>query len=102
MGLQVQVVLNRVEGSDYPYLYCVLVARPSLGMRDRLEYEPSKGIVTEADRKEADNVDILVIRQETTETGGYHTDTAACRRIFLFALSLCRQLQEAAAHAAPK
>jgi hypothetical protein len=43
-------------------------------------------------------VDILVIRQETTETGGYHTKPAACRGIFLFALSLCRQLQETAAH----
>jgi len=102
LGLQVQVVLNRVEGSDYPYLYCVLVARPSLGMLDRLKCRPAKGIVTEADRKKADNVDVLVVRQKTSKTSGYHTNAAACRNIFLFALSLCRQLQEAAAHAAPK
>jgi hypothetical protein len=92
LGLQVQVVLNRVEGSDYPYLYCVLVARPSLGMLDRVERAPIKSIVTEADRKEADNVDVLVVRQKTTKTSGYHTGAAACRDIFLFALGLCRQL----------
>ena len=102
LGLQVQVVLNRVQGSDYPYLYCVLVARPSLGMLDRLECQPTGSIVTEGNRKEADNVDVLVVRQKTTKTSGYHTNTAACRDIFLFALSLCRQLQEATTPTASK
>jgi hypothetical protein len=97
LGLQVQVVLNRVQGKDYPYLYCVLVARPALGMPDRLQCQPPRGIVAEQDRKEADNVDVLVIRQRTTKTSGYHTDSAACQDIFLLALGLCRQLQEAAA-----
>jgi hypothetical protein len=92
LGLQVQVVLNRVQGSDYPYLYCVLVARPSLGMLDRLTRQPTASIVTEGDHKEADNVDVLVVRQKTTKTSGYHTNAAACQDIFLLALGLCRQL----------
>jgi hypothetical protein len=96
LGLQVQVTANRVQGSDYPYLYCVLVARPGLRMRERLKATPPSNIVAEPDRKPAENIDILVIRQRTTKTSGYHTDSAACQAIFLYALGLCRKLEQAA------
>jgi hypothetical protein len=93
LGLQVQVVLNNVQGSDYPYLYCVLVARPSLQMLDRLATDrPPFGIVCQPSHQEQDNVDIIVIRQETARTKGYHTPPEACAGIFTFALSQARDL----------
>ena len=95
LGLQVQVNLNRVQGSDYPYLYCVLVARDSLRMLDILKPHPPKGIVAEPERRPAEHMEILVIRRKTTKTSGYHTDKAACRSIFLFALDQCRRLEAA-------
>ena len=86
LGLQVQVVLNNVQGSDYPYLYCVLVARPQLHILEpNAIATPPKGIVVEPKHQEADNVDIVVIRQETTKTKGYHTQPADCAAIFTFA-----------------
>ncbi len=33
LGVQTQVVLNNVQGHDYPYLYCVLVAQAGAGYR---------------------------------------------------------------------
>ncbi len=97
LGLQVQVTLNRVEGSDYPYLYCVLVARPSLEMARRLNCRPPREIVVQADRPDTDDVEVLVIRQKTTKESGYHTDAAACRAIFEYALEQCRRLEQAVA-----
>jgi hypothetical protein len=95
LGLQTQVVVNNVQGSDYPYLYCVLVARPRLGLHKQLRPEPPPKIVAEA--KTQDDVDILIIRQHTTKTSGYHTDTAAGLRIFEYALGQARKLRPAAA-----
>ena len=97
LGLQVQVTANRVQGRDYPYLYCVLVARPGLRMLELLDPEPPSNIVAEPDRKPEENIEILVIRQRTTKKSGYHTNPAACQAIFLYALELCRKLEQAAA-----
>lgn len=90
LGVQIQVVLNNVQGKDYPYLYCVLVSRNELQMRTRLSPRPPSGIVTEWQND--DGMDILVIRQATSRTSGYHTDSAAITRIFQFTLAQARAL----------
>jgi hypothetical protein len=92
LGLQTQVVLNNVQGRDYPYLYCVLVARPELGMLKGPFDPPPKNVITEPKRQEQDDVDIVVIRQKTTKTGGYHTKPAACAAIFRYALDQARKM----------
>ena len=94
LGLQTQVVINNVQGSDFPYLYCVLVARPKLGLHTQLQLEPPAEIVAES--KTQEDVQILIIRQHTTKTSGYHTDAAAALRIFQYALSQARTLRPAA------
>jgi hypothetical protein len=94
LGLQTQVVINNVQGSDFPYLYCVLVAQPKLRLHQQLQTEPSAGLV--AERKRQGDVDILIIRQNTTKTSGYHTDFAGALRIFGYALSEARLLRPAA------
>jgi len=36
LGMQVQVSINSVQGTDYPYLYCVLIAKPKASLfKDR-------------------------------------------------------------------
>lgn len=92
LGLQVQVVLNNVQGRDYPYLYCVLVARPQLQILEKAGDRPPKDIVVEPKHNEQDDVDIVVIRQETTRTKGYHTPPVACIAIFTYALNQARRL----------
>lgn len=94
LGLQIQVVLNRVQGADFPYLYCVLVARPALGMLDQLEQLdpcPAHNLLLEAKRD--GEVEIVVVRRQTTKTSGYHTRPAMSRRVFSFALGLARELR---------
>ena len=90
LGLQVQVVLNNVQGADYPYVYAVLVARPELKMRKRLSPEPPFGIV--AEWKTDQGVDILVVRQATTANSGYYTNAATVSSIFAFARGEARKL----------
>jgi hypothetical protein len=102
LGLQTQVVLNNVQGRDYPYLYCVLVARPELHiLQPTAMGTPPKGIVVEPKHQEADNVDIVVIRQETTKTKGYHTPPDACAAIFAFALGEARKISPDSAASIP-
>lgn len=91
LGLQVQVCINNVQGADYPYLYCVLVARPGMKLHQQLSPEPPSGVVAEPQTQE--DVEILIVRQYTTKTSGYHTDTSAALRIFMYALELARQLK---------
>jgi len=90
LGLQVQVTINNVQGKDYPYLYCVLVARHEFGLLDRLDLDPPTKIIAEPKREE--QVDIVVIRQHTTKQSGYHTKRSACARIFTYALTETRRL----------
>ena len=106
-GLQTQVVLNNVQGADFPYLYCVLVAKSEIKMMKKIESDksieppekptsfwsifiPIPSIVTEW--KNDNDMDILVMRQETSKTSGYHTDSKVEERIFRFALAKMRKL----------
>jgi len=91
LGLYGQVVINSVQGNSYPYFYVVLVARKGFGLRK--SYDSLKlptDIIKEF--KSQDEVDVIVIRQFTTSTSGYHTDEERQRDIFLQGLSLMREI----------
>ena len=87
LGLQMQIAINSVQGSDYPYFYGVLVAQPTFG--DLRVAPPPRGMVVEPSR-DAD-VNVAVVRQATTKKSGYHTDHGAARRILAFALEQARE-----------
>lgn len=87
LGLYGQVVINEVKGSSYPYFYVVLVARRGFGLRRIYEdYRPPVEITKEFKRQ--DEVEVLVIRQTTTETSGYSTDRLAVKGILREGLHL--------------
>lgn len=81
LGLQIQVSLNDVQGTKYPYLYVVLVAKKEFGLLDHVDtvLRHARGITVESDREE--DVDVIVIRRPTTKTSGYHTKPKWIRRI---------------------
>jgi len=80
LGMYVQVVLNEVQGSSYPYLYVVLVARRGFGLgAAHSAYSAPYDITSEFNTQ--DQVEVLVIRQTTTDKSGYHTDLDAALRI---------------------
>lgn len=91
LGLYGQVVINPVQGRSYPYFYVVMVARPGLGVEDLADhFSPPEGTVAEYRIK--DGVEILVLRQFTTKTSGYHTDEQMVRALLKLGLALMHKL----------
>ena len=77
LGVQFQVALNQVKGTNYPYFYGVLVAKKSFAL---FNHAPCFSALTVEAKKDPE-VDVIVIRQKTTKKSGYHTGTRAIRRI---------------------
>lgn len=88
LGLQVQVALNDVSGMSFPYLYCVVLARPGFGLSQFAQQE--KEIIEEFETEK--DVELIVIRQRTTKTSGYHTKPAAQTEIFRRAVLRAREV----------
>jgi hypothetical protein len=110
MGLQVQVSTNSVESVSFPYLYCVILAKPDFGLADKIRpfLGPPPTPKSAKDRASKDKdfstyagqivelsnegeVDVAVIRQVTFGTG-YHTKPAQQAAVFQAALELARNI----------
>ncbi|MHC4598845.1 MAG: hypothetical protein ACYS47_07565 [Planctomycetota bacterium] len=85
IGLQVQVSVNHVQGTGYPYLYAVVLARESFGLFDA-EFPAAPKEVLE--RETSEDVDVVVVRQRTTKNSGYHTKRKDQVRVFEVAVAL--------------
>ena len=103
LGVQFQVALNNVQGTNYPYLYAVIVAKKEFelleqylvtvrtriqrkadeqkksGLLAMFQYE-EKGKLTIESSRESD-VEVIVIRQHTTKQSGYHSKPEAIQHI---------------------
>jgi hypothetical protein len=96
LGVQIQISINSVQGTDYPYLYCVLLARSEAGLfagwKDIVKEMPEfhKSILPDEPRNE-EGVDVMVIRQKTTQTSGYHTKPDQAISIVTFAVKVARR-----------
>jgi hypothetical protein len=92
MGLYAQIALNNVQGADYPYFYVVLVAQKGSGILSPFfnKVQTPDNVIKEL--KQEGEVDIIVIRQETTKTSGYHTNEKAIARIFETGVRAAREL----------
>lgn len=92
MGLYAQIALNNVQGTDYPYFYVVLVAKEGSNLLspyfDRLGMPD--GVIKEM--KKENDVEIIVIRQQTTKNSGYHTNAKAITTIFDTGIMSARQI----------
>lgn len=92
LGVQVQVSINTVEGTDYPYLYCVILAKSGAGLAtlktDDMDI-PLQRITLE--NQVSGDVDVLVVRQTTSANSGYDTNELDCRRLLDTAVGLARR-----------
>lgn len=111
-GIQAQLSINSVQGKDFPYLYCVLIAKSGSGLLTGWEafaaQPPSSfidNLITSLFSKGAGGklmyepsspgeVDIIVVRQQTTRNSGYFTPPAAALAVVKGAMDLSRQLLE--------
>lgn len=93
-GLYGQISLNNVKGQDYPYFYVVLVAKESAKLiTNKLgNYILPADIISEFSHQS--EAEIMVIRQYTTKTSGYHTDETAVSNIFKAGLKAARKIAE--------
>jgi len=92
LGLYGQTSINNVGGTIYPYFYVVLVCKPEFDLINKTKnYKPkSKNIIKEY--KHQEDVDVLVIRQFTTRTSGYHTKEKVLNEIFEEGLDVFKML----------
>lgn len=113
MGLQVQLSINSVKGTDYPYLYCVLISKKGSGfLDDHGAYKAPEdtggfagffsliglaGYGPVYEPSPSEEVDVLVIRQRADRNGGYSTDPKQAWKIVSAALDMARGLCGAAA-----
>lgn len=72
IGLQAQISINTVKGKPYPYFYVVIIAKHGFNLFKKFTGEEPDKLVIE--QKRTGEVDVVVIRQRTTKTSGYHTD----------------------------
>jgi len=87
LGLYGQVVTNDVQGKSFPYFYVVIVAKKGYGLRQAFEgFQRPQDTVKESDGK--DDVEFIVIRQQTTETSGYHTKPDMATLLFVHGYNL--------------
>lgn len=91
LGLYCQVVVNDVQGRSYPYFYVVLVAREGYGLEQAFErLQLPKGIIKEYTPQQG--VEVIVIRQHTTRTSGYHTPDSRVQSIFVQGMRLMHEV----------
>jgi hypothetical protein len=92
IGLQGQISINTVKSTVYPYFYTVLLARPEFGLFER--YGSAKVSLDKitVENKETGEVDVIVIRQTTTKTSGYHTNRKMQDYILETSIKLARTL----------
>jgi len=112
-GVQAQVVINRVQGTGFPYFYACLVAEAGRGLleRGRPERLPPDVIVetqgqgkaggrdkSKAETREhgagEEAVEVIVIRQRTSRTSGYHTKVPRSTAILRTALRAAARFVE--------
>lgn len=87
-GIQAQININ-VVNTSYPYFYCVITAKQGFGLGRYIhKVSTSKNIVLEHSNDRA--AEVIVIRQYTTKSSGYHTKINVCKSILEVALNISR------------
>lgn len=85
-GIQAQINVNLIEGSNYPYFYCVIPAKLGFGLESHINKIPKANNIIIEFQKD-DKAEVLVIRQFTTKTSGYHTKIIDCQNILQLSLT---------------
>jgi len=90
IGLQGQISINTVKSRNYPYFYVVLIAKHAFNLLEKFGQHSVDKLVIE--RKKTEEVDVIVLRQRTTKTSGYHTNKAIQDYILVNGIKLAKGL----------
>jgi hypothetical protein len=92
LGVQVQVAMNNVNGTDYPYLYAVVLGKGDFRMPPVSPRTHRGGAEIVFERDESEGVRFLVVRQHADRQGGWHTEPDHIRAIVAVALEKARAI----------
>lgn len=95
LGVQVQVAINNVQGTDFPYLYCVVLGKEGFRLPAAKSRHRSGAVELVYERGDGDDVSYLVIRQHADKAGGWHTEPEHIRGIMRVALQEARRARQA-------
>ncbi len=87
LGVQVQCTLNSVQGKNYPYVYCVVLAKPGYPLKEPSR-APAKVVIEPGS---GDDVHYLVVRQYADRRGGWHTPEASVALLLSTALDIAER-----------
>jgi hypothetical protein len=92
LGVQLQVAMNNVQGTDYPYLYAVVLGKTGFRFPEapRRHREPG-GPDLVLEPGEGEGVRYLVVRQHADKRGGWHTEPHQVQGIVRAALERARE-----------
>lgn len=74
LGVQLQVALNNVQGTDYPYLYAVVLGKGEFVFPSGPGRRLVNNVDTVFEKGTGDGVKYLVVRQHADKSGGWHTE----------------------------
>lgn len=97
LGVQVQVAVNNVRGTDYPYLYGVVLGKGDFALpASRQKHRRREGGVPFVFEQGSDGeVRFLVVRQHADNRGGWHTEPEDIEEIVSVALEIGEAAQVA-------
>ena len=90
LGVQIQVALNNVQGTDYPYLYAVVLGKDAFRLPKAEPRLHVQGVDLVCEPGQSEGVRYLVIRQHADKQGGWHTEPDQIRTIVAVALEKAR------------
>ena len=91
LGVQVQVSMNNVQGTDYPYLYAVILGKDAFRLPAGPLRANEKGRSLVLEDGASAGVRYRVVRQYADKSGGWHTQPDDIRVIVASAVEKARQ-----------
>jgi len=91
LGVQFQVAMNNVKGTDYPYLYAVVLGKGAFRFPKAPARATVHGVDLVIEAGESEGVRYKVVRQHADQSGGWHTEPDDIRGIVKAALDRARE-----------
>jgi hypothetical protein len=91
LGVQVQVAMNNVRGTDYPYLYAVVLGKGGFRFPKEASRQREEVVSLVVEAGEGEGVVYRVVRQHADRSGGWHTEAHHIRGIVAAALRRARE-----------
>jgi hypothetical protein len=91
LGVQFQVAMNNVRGTDYPYLYAVILGKGGFRLPPAPSRVRERGLDLVLEDGESEGVRYRVVRQQADRQGGWHTEPDDVRAIAAVAVAKGRE-----------